>query len=96
MPPEVTARRPELLAKLRAEQSGAWTRLRQTMAIGEIEEFAAKLKSLAEEGHWPELHAYAVALEQQAQEFDLDRLPQTLGRFPEVTQALGDAGTKSS
>ncbi len=88
VPPEVAVRRPDLLARLKVEQTSAWSRLRQTMAIGEIEDFATKLKGLAEEGHWPDLRAYAEALERQAQDFDLDHLPQTLGRFPEVVQTL--------
>jgi len=92
-PPEVAVRRPDLLARLSVEQTSTWPRLSQTMAIGEIEDFAAKLKGLAEEGHWPELRAYAGALERQAQDFDLDRLPQTLGRFPEVVQALDGNGS---
>jgi CheY-like chemotaxis protein len=96
VPPEVAVRRPELLARLHAEQRSAWPRLSQTMAIGEIEDFAAKLKGLAEEGHWPELRVYAGTLERQAQDFDLDRLPQTLGRFPEVVQALVSNGTPNS
>ena len=66
------------------------------MAIGEIEDFATKLKGLAEEGHWPELRAYAEALERQAQDFDLDRLPQTLGRFPDVVQALNGSNTPNA
>ncbi len=96
VPPEVAGRRPELLARLNAEQTSAWPRLRQTMAIGEIEDFAAKLKGLAEAGHWPELRAYAEALERQAQDFDLDRLPQTLGRFPDVVQALNGSNTPNA
>ena len=96
VPPEAAARRPELLARLRAEETVAWTRLSQTMAIGEIEEFAAKLRGLADEGHWSELRSYAETLERQAQDFDLDRLPQTLARFPEVVQALDGDETRNT
>jgi hypothetical protein len=58
------------------------------MAIGELEEFAARLAAVAEEGGWPELRSFALTLQQQAQDFDLDRLPQTLKRFPEIAQQL--------
>ncbi|MFO1460966.1 MAG: two-component regulator propeller domain-containing protein [Verrucomicrobiota bacterium] len=85
---EVAARRPELLTQLKAEESGTWPRLTQTMAIVEIEGFAAKLKTLAEAGQWTELAAYADTLERQAQDFDLDHLPQTLARFPDMVRAV--------
>jgi signal transduction histidine kinase/ligand-binding sensor domain-containing protein/DNA-binding NarL/FixJ family response regulator len=88
LPDEVVSRRPGLLESLRTEYTTAWARLVQTMPIGEIEEFAVKLRALAEEGRWPELHTYAGTLERQAQEFDLDRLPHTLARFTEVVEAL--------
>jgi hypothetical protein len=58
------------------------------MAIGEIEEFAARLVAVAEEGRWPELRDFALTLQQQAKDFDLDRLPHTLQRFGEVFQKL--------
>ena len=89
VPAEVMAKRPELLSKLSNEHAVAWPRLCQTMAIGEIEDFAVRLEALAAVGHWPELHTFASTLHQQAQDFDLDRLPQTLQRFPEVCQKLG-------
>jgi len=85
---EALAKRPELLARLREEQSTRWPRLCQTMAIGELEEFAARLVVVAEEGGWPDLRSFAVTLRQQAEDFDLDRLPQTLQRFGEVFQKL--------
>jgi len=65
--PETLAKRSELAAKLRNEQTAVWPRLCQTMAIGEIEEFSARLLAIAEEGHWPELGAFASAIQQQAQ-----------------------------
>jgi CheY-like chemotaxis protein len=88
VPPETLAKRSELAAKLRTEQTAVWPRLCQTMAIGEIEEFSARLLVIAEDGHWPELGALASAIQQQAQDFDLDRLPLTLQRFGEICQKL--------
>ena len=87
-PPEAQARRPELLARLREQETRAWTRLSQTMSIGEIEEFAHRLYTIADSGEWQDLHDFAAALRQQAQDFDLDRLPTTLQRFPEVCRQL--------
>jgi signal transduction histidine kinase/ActR/RegA family two-component response regulator len=94
--PAAMARRPELLGKLRGEETTAWRRLSQTMAIGEIEEFAARLIALAQSGEWSHLRDFANTLQEQARDFDLDRLPSTLARFPEVSSQLdGDSNTKS-
>ena len=87
--PEALALRPELIAKLRQEQATVWPRLCKTRAMGEISKFAVRLRSWADQGEWPGLKTYAESLDQQVQEFDLDRLPQTLQRFPEICQKLG-------
>jgi len=58
--------------------------------MGEIEAFATRVKSLADEGQWQDLGRFARALEKQVQEFDLDRLPQTLQQFPEIIGKITD------
>ena len=88
VPAAAVARRPELMAALRAQEQTVWPRLCKTKSVGEIEAFAQRLCRWAEEGHWPTLRSYAEMLEQQAQEFDFSRLPQTLQRFPEVIASL--------
>jgi CheY-like chemotaxis protein len=88
VPSEALARRPELMTALREQQQTVWPRLCKTRAMGEIEAFAQRLHGWAEAGHWPALRSYAEALNQQVQEFDLSRLPQTLQRFPEVIASL--------
>ena len=87
-PSEAVARRPSLVAMLREQEQTVWPRLCKTLATGEIEGFAQGLRRWAEQGHWPSLRSYAETLEQQVQEFDFSRLPQTLQRFPEVIEAL--------
>jgi CheY-like chemotaxis protein len=87
-PAEAVAKRPELMAALREQQQSVWPRLCKTRAMSEIEAFAQRLRRWGEEGHWPALRSYAEALDQQVQEFDLSRLPQTLQRFPEVIESL--------
>ena len=82
------ARRSELLARLREEEERVWPSLCKTRAMDEIEQFAARLKNLADEGQWPSLRAYAESLDQQVQEFDVTRLPQTLRNFPDSLRAL--------
>ena len=88
VPPEAVARRPELLADLREQQQTVWPRLCKTKSVGEIEAFAQRLCRWADEGHWPPLRSYGEMLEQQAQEFDFSKLPQTLQRFPEIIASL--------
>jgi len=87
-PAEAVARRPELMAALREQEQTVWPRLCKTKAMTELEAFAQRLRRWAEEGHWPPLRSYAETLDQQVQEFDLSRLPQTLQRFPEVIASL--------
>ena len=61
------------------------------MSMAKIEEFAGRLKTWADQGDWPSLRAYATSLEEQVQEFDVDRLPKTLQEFPNVRRELGTA-----
>jgi phage I-like protein len=76
-----------LLLKLREEERTVWPGVSQRMEIGEIEEFALRLKGYADDGSFPELQAYAAALSRQAEAFDVDRLAKTLPDFPSVCQA---------
>jgi signal transduction histidine kinase/DNA-binding response OmpR family regulator len=88
---EALARRPALIERLRAEARDVWPRLRETRAMGEIEEFACRLKEHAQSGEWPEFLAYAAKLEQQVQEFDIEALPRTLDEFPDRLARLPGA-----
>ena len=88
VPAETVAKRVELMAALREQHQTVWPRLCKTRAMGEIEAFAKRLDRWSKEGSWPSLRAYAETLDQQVQEFDLSRLPQTLQRFPEVIASL--------
>jgi response regulator RpfG family c-di-GMP phosphodiesterase len=88
VPAAALARRPELLAKLRHEETTVWPRLGRTMDMGEIEEFARRLSAWADEGHFPGLQAYATALLQEVEMFDVDALPKTLQQFPAVCESL--------
>jgi CheY-like chemotaxis protein len=83
-----SARRPELLAKLREQEEQVWPKLVRALAMSKVEEFARRLKGWAEEGEWPGLAEYAATMERQAQEFDLDNLRATLQRYPDVCRDL--------
>jgi len=87
-PAAVLARRPELLARLQDEAERVWPGLCKTMAMDKVEQFAFRLKGWAEEGQWSILTAYAENLDQQVQEFDVTRLPQTLNNFPAIVRSL--------
>jgi PAS domain S-box-containing protein len=82
------ARRPELLAQLRHERATVWPRLCRTMDMAEIEEFARRLRTWADQGQFRELQAYAVELTRQVEAFDVDRLPDTLQRFQSVCESI--------
>jgi signal transduction histidine kinase/ligand-binding sensor domain-containing protein/CheY-like chemotaxis protein len=85
---EILGKRPNLLAQLRTEQSEVWPGLCRRKSMDEIEQFAARLKRVASEGQWSALRQYAERLDQQVQEFDLDRLPRTLEEFPNIVGSL--------
>jgi hypothetical protein len=86
VPANALAQRPELIARLRDERETVWPRLRQTMDMRELEEFARRLKMWADDGHLPALRAYAATLLQQVEAFDVDRLPKTLEDFASVCE----------
>ncbi len=90
-PAEALAQRPELLARLREQENAVWPRLCQTMDMAEIEAFGLRLKDWAAAGHFISLQAYAATVLEQAEAFDVDRLPATLQNFPAVcrTTAAG-------
>jgi CheY-like chemotaxis protein len=89
------ASRPGLLAKLQEEETTVWPRLCRTMDMGEIEEFALRLKAWAEEGEFPELQAHATVLLQEVEMFDVDALPKTLQKFPSVCDSARNAVEKN-
>jgi len=88
VPVEVRARWPELVAKLRAEQAGIWPDLCQTLELAPVEEFATRLRTLGETYRAPALQRYGEELFDQAQQFDLDRLPKSLEAFPQIIASL--------
>ena len=88
VPVEVRARWPELVAKLRAEQAGVWPDLCQTLELMPVEAFAARLRTLGETYGAAALQRYGEELFDQAEQFDLDRLPKSLEAFPQLIASL--------
>jgi CheY-like chemotaxis protein len=103
VPAELVTKWPELLARLRAEQSGGWPELCETLELKPVEDFAARLRALGESYGAAPLRDYAAELLEQAQQYDLDRLPKTLEAFPPLIETLAararpagnDAGSPS-
>ena len=81
-----------MLKQLRQEELTVWPDLCETQSIGEIKEFAQRLQNWAEAGQWEALSHYAARLEQQVQDFDLDRFPKTLAEFSGLVGKLADEG----
>jgi signal transduction histidine kinase/CheY-like chemotaxis protein len=90
----VLAKRPELLKKLREQQQTVWPELCQSLSTDEIEAFAGRLRAWADEAQWSALREYALQLEQQVQQFDLNRLPKTLADFPMLIERLMGQATE--
>jgi CheY-like chemotaxis protein len=91
VPADALAKRPDLRAKLREQESAVWPRLCQTMDMAEIEAFGSRLREWAAAGHFAALGAYAVTVLGQVEAFDVDRLPATLQNFPAVCQTTAEA-----
>jgi CheY-like chemotaxis protein len=91
VPAEVRAKWPELVAKLRAEQTGIWPDLCLTLELKPVEEFAARLRMLGETYRAQPLQRYGKELFDQAQQFDLDRLPKSLEAFPQLIAELAQS-----
>jgi hypothetical protein len=85
---EVRRQWPELVATLRSEESGAWLELCQTLELVQVEHFGQCLATLGEKYGAVELQRYARELFEQAQAFDLERLPRTLEAFPKTIANL--------
>jgi signal transduction histidine kinase/ligand-binding sensor domain-containing protein/DNA-binding response OmpR family regulator len=88
VPSELLARWPELLARLRQEQAAVWPELCQTLELKPVEQFASRLQDLGSSYGALSLRRYGEELYRQAAQFDLDRLPQTLGSFPGLIERL--------
>ncbi|MBI2924385.1 MAG: response regulator [Verrucomicrobia bacterium] len=88
VPAEILAKWPELIAILRAEHSGVWPELCETLELKPIEDFAERLRALGDTFAVAPLRTYGTQLFEQAQQFDLDRLPKTLEAFSALIEKL--------
>jgi CheY-like chemotaxis protein len=79
---------PELISKLKIEEETVWPRLRQTMIMKDLRQFAKQLKVLSEKYPFAILINYTAKLDFQIKEFDGDNLNYTVSDFPNIRQAL--------
>ncbi len=79
---------PELLTKLQEEEETTWMKLRETMIMGQLQKFAARLNQWGEEHQCAELLEYANSLTTQLETYEVDNLPQTIEAFPEIRRKL--------
>lgn len=87
---------PELLEKLHQEEISVWPQLCKTMKRRDLQNFADRLREWGVEYQCQELLNYATNLETQLANFDWERLPETIAKFPEVFQPTEDRGQKDA
>jgi hypothetical protein len=86
--PQKSIRIPELLTKLNQEAETSWQQLHCTMKTRDLEQFTARLQAWAEEHQSQILGEYVNTLTQQLNEFDWDKLPQTVEDFTTVIASI--------
>jgi CheY-like chemotaxis protein len=87
-PERLAIRWPELVARLRAEQEQVWPELCETLELGAVERFAMRVRDLGQTHGSTVVRGYGQSLLEQAQQFDLERLPKTLETFPLIVASI--------
>jgi signal transduction histidine kinase/CheY-like chemotaxis protein len=87
----IRERWPELAEKLAREREEVWPGLCQTLTVRRISQFAGRLQEWGVDYGAPQLRRFGETLERQSQEFDLDNLPKTLAKFPEIICGISSA-----
>lgn len=78
----------DLLVKLRQEAKSTWEGLRKTLATKDLEQFIERLIQLSKEHQCQLLLDYAENLKFQIDEFDWDKIPQTVEDFAIICKSL--------
>jgi len=84
---------PELVAELRRLLESEWPAIRESLAINECKDFAAKLGAMAETWSCPPLASYARTLAEHAASYSVVELEAQVGGFPRLVERL--EGTKA-
>ncbi len=86
--PEVRAALPRLLAELEGEALVEWGQLKDSFFIDRMTGFSARMSALADTFREPGLKSWSGQVLDQAGAFDMENLPATFRRFPEVVEAI--------
>jgi signal transduction histidine kinase/DNA-binding NarL/FixJ family response regulator len=86
--PETLEKLPELLEKLETETEKVWPELCRTLIHGDLKQFVLRLQGWSEAYQCPILGDYARLFRHQLEEFEWDRVPETLQRFSEVVEKI--------
>jgi len=89
--PSAPGRLPELLTILEGVGLAEWETLRSSFFMDKMAAFAGRMGALAEDYGEPGLGAWAAQVQAQTRAFDMDRLPATFRRFPQVLEAIRGA-----
>ncbi|MFO7752497.1 MAG: two-component regulator propeller domain-containing protein [Desulfobacteraceae bacterium] len=86
--PEKIEKLSECIRKLRELKKSKWDQLVEAMVISDIKSFGTEICSLAAEYEIRPLYSWAEILFLEAENFEMDRLPDTLKSFPEIINKL--------
>lgn len=81
--PEIQAKLPQLFEILEQEKPN-WEKLSQTMIRRDLKKFAQLLIDLSADYQYKPLSDYAHSLMTQIEQFEIDKLPQTMAKFPDL------------
>lgn len=95
LPESVLTALPELLTVLNGDLLEKWQNLRHSYIFNEIEAFADAINQLGRHYQFPPLAIWGSRLFNQAQNFDMEKLPVTLEQFPEQLKQIEDKLTES-
>ncbi|MCP4133353.1 MAG: transporter substrate-binding domain-containing protein [bacterium] len=85
---ESIERLPELLATIENEFISKWERLNKTSVVDEIAELGSEIQELGDSFQVPFLAEWGSTLNRLALNFDIDKLSDTMGVFPELLKKL--------
>jgi signal transduction histidine kinase len=88
LPPTVRAQLPELLAELDGQAMEEWEILKDAFFIDRMTAFSERMGTLARRYQEPGLGDWAGTVRAQAGAFDMENLPGTFRRFPEVVAGI--------
>jgi len=92
---EIITSLPELLAVLNGELLEKWQNLRHSYIFNEIEDFADAVNQLGRLYQVSALTSWGASLFNQAQNFDMEKLPVTLEQFPELLKLIAGKITEN-